>query len=182
MYQKTDLTLTTVEETIMAEDEDSEVYRVIMDGYILADASKFQVIRKLKRLFGTSEQKILDMIDGQPTIIKHQLPKRQAYQYVRTITNAGAACHIDKWVNYNPEETTQLPVHLDIDRINLIQNPDSRENVSSSTKQQSTFSEEMRQEILEMDMVRKKSDVFIASLFAFLLLILIAAAVYLFLL
>ncbi|MGB5309668.1 MAG: hypothetical protein WBN45_12260, partial [Arenicellales bacterium] len=103
-------------------------------------------------------------------------------QYVRTITNAGAACHIDKWVNYNPEETTQLPVHLDIDRINLIQNPDSRENVSSSPKQQSTFSEEMRQEILEMDMVRKKSDVFIASLFTFLLLTLIAAAVYLFLL
>ena len=74
-------------------DEDTEVYRVIMDGYILADTSKFQVIRKLKRLFGTSEQKILEMIDGQPTIIKHQLPKRKAYQYVRTITNAGAACH-----------------------------------------------------------------------------------------
>ena len=153
-----------------------------MDGYILADASKFQVIRKLKRLFGTSEQKILDMIDGQPTIIKHQLPKRKAYQYVRTITNAGAACHIDKCVNYNPEETTQLPVHLDIDRINLIKNPDSLDEVKSSMQSHSTFSEEMREEILEMDLVRKKSDILISTLFAFLLLMLIAAAGYLFML
>lgn len=166
----------------MAEDEDTEVYRVIMDGYILADASKFQVIRKLKRLFGTSEQKILELIDGQPTIIKHQLPKRQAYQYVRTITNAGAACHIDKWVNYNPEETTQLPVHLDIDRINLSLNTDSQDKVKSSVQSHSTFSEEMRQEILEMDLVRKRSDILIVSLFGFLLLFLIAAAGYIFML
>ena len=164
------------------DDEDTEVYRVIMDGYILADTSKFQVIRKLKRLFGTSEQKILEMIDGQPTIIKHQLPKRQAYQYVRTITNAGAACHIDKWVNFNPEETTQLPVHLDIDRINLALNTDSQDKVKSSVQSHSTFSEEMRQEILEMDLVRKRSDILIAALFGFLLLFLIAAAGYLFML
>ena len=165
----------------MEEDDDStEVYRVIMDGYILADASKFQVIRKLKRLFGTSEQKILEMIDGQPTIIKHQLPKRKAYQYVRTITNAGAACHIDKWVNYNTEETTQLPVH--IERSNLLQNSDSLDGATQGVQNQSTFSEEMRQEILEMDQIRKKSDVTIASLFVFLILILLAAALYLFML
>ena len=165
----------------MEEDDDStEVYRVIMDGYILADASKFQVIRKLKRLFGTSEQKILEMIDGQPTIIKHQLPKRKAYQYVRTITNAGAACHIDKWVNYNTEETTQLPVH--IERRNLLQNSDSLDRATQGVQNQSTFSEEMRQEILEMDQIRKKSDVTIASLSVFLILILLAAALYLFML
>ena len=161
----------------MAEEDDNEVYRVIMDGYILADASKFQVIRKLKRLFGTSEQKILEMIDGQPTIIKHQLPKRQAYQYVRTITNAGAACHIDKWVNFNPEETTQLPIH--IERSHLIQNSESLDRVNQIVKQHSTFSDEMRQEILEMDQVRKKSDVIIVSLFVFLLLILSGAFLYL---
>lgn len=161
----------------MAEEDDNEVYRVIMDGYILADASKFQVIRKLKRLFGTSEQKILEMIDGQPTIIKHQLPKRQAYQYVRTITNAGAACHIDKWVNFNPEETTQLPIH--IERSHLIQNSESLDRVNQIVKQHSTFSDEMRQEILEMDQVRKKSDVIIGSLFVFLLLILSGAFLYL---
>ena len=165
----------------MEEDDDStEVYRVIMDGYILADASKFQVIRKLKRLFGTSEQKILEMIDGQPTIIKHQLPKRKAYQYVRTITNAGAACHIDKWVNFNTEETTQLPVH--IERSNLLHNSDRLDRATKGVQNQSTFSEEMRQEILEMDQIRKKSDVTIASLFVFLILILLAAALYLFML
>jgi type I site-specific restriction-modification system R (restriction) subunit len=163
----------------MAEEEDNEVYRVIMDGYILADASKFQVIRKLKRLFGTTEQKILEMIDGQPTIIKHQLPKRQAYQYVRTITNAGAACHIDKWVNFNLEETTQLPVH--IERSRLIQNSDSLDRVNKIV-QHSTFSDEMRQEILEMTEMRKKSDVVISSLFIFLLLLLSGAAIYLLLL
>lgn len=162
------------------EDDGTEVYRVIMDGYILADASKFQVIRKLKRLFGTSEQKILEMIDGQPTIIKHQLPKRKAYQYVRTITNAGAACHIDKWTNFNMEETTQLPVH--IERSNLLQNSDNLDRMKQGVQNQSSFSEEMRQEILEMDQIRKKSDVVIASLFIFLILIILAATLYLFLL
>ena len=75
---------------------DNQVYRVIMDGYFLADASKTQVIRKLKRLFGVTEEKILNMLDGQPTIIKNRLPKNKAYQYLRTISSAGAACHIDK--------------------------------------------------------------------------------------
>jgi len=164
----------------MEEDESIEVYRVIMDGYILADASKFQVIRKLKRLFGTTEQKILEMLDGQPTIIKHQLPKRKAYQYVRTITNAGAACHIDKWVNFNPEETTQLPVH--IARSNLIENSDSLDGVKKGIQSRSTFSQDMREEILEMDQIRKKSDLVIASLFGFLLLMLLAAVFYLFML
>ena len=159
------------------DDEDNEVYRVIMDGYILADTSKFQVIRKLKRLFGTSEQKILEMIDGQPTIIKHQLPKRKAYQYVRTITNAGAACHIDKWVNFNPEETTQLPVH--IERSNLIENSDSFDSEKQNVQTHSSFSEEMRQEILEMEQGRKKNDVVITMLFAFLFLFLLGAVFYL---
>ena len=169
------------EELIMEEDDDNtEVYRVIMDGYILADASKFQVIRKLKRLFGTSEQKILEMIDGQPTIIKHQLPKRKAYQYVRTITNAGAACHIDKCVDFNLEETTQLPVH--IDRSNLLQNTDSLDGVKQGIQSHSSFTEEMRQEILEMDHIRKKSDVVIASLFVFLIVAILAATLYLFVL
>ena len=162
------------------DDEDTEVYRVIMDGYILADTSKFQVIRKLKRLFGTSEQKILEMIDGQPTIIKHQLPKRKAYQYVRTITNAGAACHIDKWVNFNPEETTQLPVH--IERSNLIERSDSFDREKQNVQTHSSFSEEMRQEILEMEQDRKKSDLVIAALFAFLFLSLLGAVFYLFML
>lgn len=162
------------------DDEDTEVYRVIMDGYILADTSKFQVIRKLKRLFGTSEQKILEMIDGQPTIIKHQLPKRKAYQYVRTITNAGAACHIDKWVNFNPEETTQLPVH--IERSNLIERSDSFDREKKNVQTHSSFSEEMRQEILEMEQDRKKSDLVIAVLFAFLFLSLLGAVFYLFML
>lgn len=159
------------------DDEDNEVYRVIMDGYILADTSKFQVIRKLKRLFGTSEQKILEMIDGQPTIIKHQLPKRKAYQYVRTITNAGAACHIDKWVNFNPEETTQLPVH--IERSSLIENSDSFDREKQDVQTHSSFSEEMRQEILEMEQGRKKSDAVITVLFAFLFLFLLGAVFYL---
>ena len=159
------------------DDEDTGVYRVIMDGYILADTSKFQVIRKLKRLFGTSEQKILEMIDGQPTIIKHQLPKRKAYQYVRTITNAGAACHIDKWVNFNPEETTQLPVH--IERSNLIENSDSFDSEKQNVQTHSSFSEEMRQEILEMEQGRKKNDVVITMLFAFLFLFLLGAVFYL---
>ena len=162
------------------DDEDTEVYRVIMDGYILADTSKFQVIRKLKRLFGTSEQKILEMIDGQPTIIKHQLPKRKAYQYVRTITNAGAACHIDKWVNFNPEETTQLPVH--IERSNLIERSDSFDREKQNVQIHSSFSEEMRQEILEMEQDRKKSDLVIAALFSFLFLSLLGAVFYLFML
>jgi hypothetical protein len=96
---------------------------------------------------------------------------------VRTITNAGAACHIDKWVNFNPEETTQLPVH--IERSSLIENSDSFDREKQDVQTHSSFSEEMRQEILEMEQGRKKSDAVITVLFAFLFLFLLGAVFYL---
>jgi len=164
----------------MAKDTDNQVYRVIMDGYFLADTSKAQVIRKLKRLFGITEEKMLEMFDGQPTIIKNQLPKHQAYQYLRTITNAGAACHIDKLNMAGPEETTQIPVH--IERINEVDSLDPLDTIKKRIRDRNDFSEVMRQELLEMDQVRKKSDLIIISTFVFLFLILIATIIFLFLL
>ncbi len=164
---------------MMAQDTDNQVYRVIMDGYFLADTSKTQVIRKLKRLFGVTEEKILNMFDGQPTIIKNQLPKNKAYQYLRTITNAGAACHIDKLNIGGPEETTQLPVH--IERISDIRKSDPLGKIKKRIQERNNFSEVMRQELVEMDQVRKKNDLIIISLFVFLFLILIAAVIFLFL-
>ncbi len=149
-----------------------------MDGYFLADTSKSQVIKKLKRLFGTTEEKMLDMFDGQPTIIKNQLPKHKAYQYLRTITNAGAACHIDRLNLQGPEETTQLPVH--IERSSEIEGIDSLSKIKSRIQERNDFSEVMRQELLELDQVRKSSDLIIISLFVFLFLILIAAIFFLF--
>ena len=163
----------------MAKDTDIQVYRVIMDGYFLADTSKAQVIRKLKRLFGITEEKMLEMFDGQPTIIKNQLPKHQAYQYLRTITNAGAACHIDKLNIAGPEETTQLPVH--VERNSLIKSLDPLGKIKRRIQQRNDFSEVMRQEIMEMDQVRKKSDAIIISLFIILFLMFLAAVVFIFL-
>ena len=69
----------------MKQKEKNEVYRVVIDGYMLADTNKSQVLRKLKRLFGTSEEKVKAMFDGQPTVIKTQLPKSKAYQYVLSL-------------------------------------------------------------------------------------------------
>lgn len=163
----------------MSPKSNNEVYRVIIDGYCLADASKPQVVKKLKRLFGKPEEQILEMFDGQPTIIKKQLSKSKAYQYFRTITNAGAACHIDKLQNINPEETTQLPVH--VERSNLIQNLDPLGKIKKRIQQRNDFSEVMRQEIMEMDQVRKKSDVIIISLFIFLFFMFLAAVIFIFL-
>ena len=158
---------------------DNDVYRVIVDGYCLAEASKAHVVKKLKRLFGKPEEKILEMFDGQPTIIKNNLPKGKAYQYLRTITNAGAACHIDKLENLNPEETTQLPVH--IERSSFIQSLDPLGKIKKRIQQRNDFSDVMRQEIMEMEQVRKKSDVIIISLFAILFLMFLAAVIFIFL-
>lgn len=158
---------------------DNEVYRVIVDGYCLADAQKPHVVKKLKRLFGKPEEKILEMFDGQPTVIKNNLPKSKAYQYLRTITNAGAACHIDKLNNVNPEETTQLPVH--VERNSFIKSLDPLGKIKKRIQQRNDFSEVMRQEIMEMDQVRKKSDVIIIALFVFLFLIFVAAVIFIFL-
>lgn len=149
-----------------------------MDGYFLADTSKSHVIKKLKRLFGTTEEKMLNMFDGQPTIIKNQLPKYKAYQYLRTITNAGAACHIDRLNLTGPEETTQLPVH--IDRTNELGDFDPLGKIKRRIQERNDFSEVMRQELLEMDQVRKSSDLILISLFAILFIILIAAIFFLF--
>jgi hypothetical protein len=150
-----------------------------MDGYFLADTSKPRVIKKLRRLFGISEEKMLHMFDGQPTIIKNQLPKNKAYQYVRTITNAGAACHIDKLESFGPEETTQLPVHIERDYDAGKFDPLGK--IKQRIEERNNFSEVMRQELLEMDQVRKKSDLIIVSLLVILFFILIATAVFLFL-
>lgn len=150
-----------------------------MDGYFLADTSKARVIKKLKRLFGISEKKMLSMFDGQPTIIKNQLPKNKAYQYVRTITNAGAACHIDKLKKYGPEETTQLPVH--IERNKDLDKFDPLRKIKQRIEEKNNFSEVMRQELMEMDQVRKQSDLVIVSLFVFLFLILVTTVIFLFL-
>ena len=116
---------------------DNEVYRVIVDGYCLADAQKPHVVKKLKRLFGKPEEKILEMFDGQPTVIKNNLPKSKAYQYLRTITNAGAACHIDKLNNVNPEETTQLPVH--VERNSFIKSLDPLGKIKKRIQQRNDF-------------------------------------------
>ncbi|MCK5359961.1 MAG: hypothetical protein KAJ95_05005 [Gammaproteobacteria bacterium] len=163
----------------MSPKPDNDVYRVIIDGYCLADAPKAQVVKKLQRLFGKPEQKILEMFDGQPTVIKKSLPKSKAYQYLRTITNAGAACHIDKLKNVDPEETTQLPVH--VERNSFIQSLDPLGKIKKRIQQRNDFSEVMRQEIMEMDQVRKKSDVIIITLFIFLFLMFLAAVIFIFL-
>ena len=164
---------------MMKQNTDNQVYRVIMDGYFLADTNKTLVIRKLKRLFGATEERILNMFDGQPTIIKNQLPKNRAYQYFRTITNAGAACHIDKMNMTGPEETTQLPVH--IERIFKAGKINPLGISKKRIQERSNFSEVMRQELLEMDQVRKKSDLVIISLFVFLFLFLVATIIFLYL-
>ena len=119
------------------------------------------------------------MFDGEPTIIKNKLPKSKAYQYLRTITNAGAACHIDKLKEINPEETTQLPVH--VEKSSLMQSLDPLGKIKTRIKQRNDFSEVMRQEIMEMDQVRKKSDVIIISLFVILFLMFLGAAFFIFL-
>ena len=163
----------------MKEKSNNDVYRVIIDGYCLADADKNRVVKKLQRLFDKPEKKILEMFDGEPTIIKNKLPKSKAYQYLRTITNAGAACHIDKLKEINPEETTQLPVH--VERNSLVKSLDPLGKIKSRIQQRNDFSEVMRQEIMEMDHVRKKSDVIIISLFVFLFLMFVAAVIFIFL-
>lgn len=163
----------------MVQSSETQVYRVVIDGYFLAGAEEDEVIRKLKRLFGTEESKIKAMFDGQPTIIKNQLPKSRAYQYLRTITNAGAACHIDKLNAAGPEETSQLPVH--IDRVSEKMESDILGSVKKRIMQRNDFSEVMRQEIMEMDQARKKSDVIIISLFVILFIVFCLALAYLFL-
>ena len=52
-----------VKQTTMKQKENNDIYRVVMDGYMLADTDKSQVVQKLKRLFGTSEEKIKAMFE-----------------------------------------------------------------------------------------------------------------------
>jgi hypothetical protein len=163
----------------MKQKENNEVYRVVIDGYMLADTNKSQVLRKLKRLFGTSEEKVKAMFDGQPTVIKTQLPKSKAYQYVRTITNAGAACHIDKLNDTMPEETSQIPVH--VERSDLLPEFDPLGMVKKRLHERNDFSDVMRHEIQELEQVRKRSDIIITSLFILLLLIVLTVLLFLFL-
>jgi ribosomal protein L7/L12 len=168
-----------VKQTTMKQKENNDIYRVVMDGYMLADTDKSQVVQKLKRLFGTSEEKIKAMFDGQPTVIKTQLSKSKAYQYVRTISHAGAACHIDKLNNIMPEETSQIPVH--VERSDLLPEFDPLGKVKKRLRERNDFSDVMRQEIQELEQVRKRSDLIITSLFIVLLLIVLIAALFLYL-
>lgn len=162
----------------MAAKSDNDVYRVIIDGYCLAGSDKSRVVNKLQRLFGKPEDKIREMFDGEPTIIKKSLSKSKAYQYIRTITNAGAACHIDKLKYIDPEETTQLPVH--VENNTFMQSLDPLGKIKKRIQQRNDFSEVMRQEIMEMDQVRKKSDTIIITLFVILFIIFLAALFFIF--
>jgi hypothetical protein len=68
-----------------------------MDGSILVGVERSVVIKKLGRLFGTEPENVEMILGGTPLIIKKNLPSRRAYQYFRTITNAGAACHLEEF-------------------------------------------------------------------------------------
>jgi len=76
--------------------EAQQRYRVVMDGTIQVGADREFVIKKLSRLFGTDRKSVEALLDGDPLVIKKNLPERRAHQYFRTITNAGAVCHLEE--------------------------------------------------------------------------------------
>ena len=95
----------------MATTEDQQRYMVIMDGSIMLGAERVLVIKKLSRLFGTNAKNVEAMLNGEPLIIKKNLSAQRAHQYFRTITNAGAACHLVEFgttdvADYRPVDRT----------------------------------------------------------------------------
>jgi hypothetical protein len=89
-------------------------YMVIMDGSIMVGAERALVIKKLSRLFGTDAKDVESMLVGEPLLIKKNLSARRAHQYFRTISNAGAACHLEEFratdaAGYVPVKKTDFP-------------------------------------------------------------------------
>lgn len=85
-----------------------------MDGSIMVGAERALVIKKLSRLFGTDSKDVESMLQGDPLVIKKNLSARRAHQYFRTITNAGAACHLEEFgatdaAGHDPAKTTNIP-------------------------------------------------------------------------
>ena len=154
-----------------------QVYRVILDGYLLPGNDEEEVVARLSRLFGSNDEKIRTMLDGEPTVIKRRLTKNKAYQYLRTINNAGAACHIDKLLATDPEETAQLPVHVERTTDSL--KSDILGSIKKRIQERNDFSEVMRQEIMEIDEARRRSNVIIITLISVLSAGIAAAVLYL---
>ena len=83
-------------DTYEATVEAQQHYRVVMDGTIQVGADRDFVVNKLSRLFGTDTETVEALLNGEPLVIKKNLPERRAHQYYRTITNAGAVCHLEE--------------------------------------------------------------------------------------
>jgi hypothetical protein len=153
------------------------VYRVVIDGDVLPGRNVDDVIKKLVRLFGRDEEKIRAMFRGQPTVIKRKLGKDKAYQYLRTISNAGAACHIDKLLPENPDDTSQLPVFVEKGKESKAED-DILSKIKQRIRERNDFSEVMRQEMMEINQVRRKSDLIILTLAGILALVALALVLY----
>ena len=160
------------------------LYRVLVSGDIIAGTDRQMVVRKLSRLFGIPAERVEDLLDGQPSVIKHNLPKHRAYQYLRTISNAGAACYIDRQTPSGPEETVQMPAFderefdsmpatLEIDDFEF----DSLDKVRRFVRQKKEFSEFRRAREEVQEKTRRNSDIVITGLLVGLVLLLVLVVV-----
>lgn len=85
-----------------------------MEGTVMVGAERGVVIKKLSRLFGTEPENVEAMLRGDPLIIKKNLTAHRAHQYFRTISNAGAACHLEEFnasdaAGYIAKKTSNSP-------------------------------------------------------------------------
>ena len=121
---------------------DKQRYMVVMDGTVMVGAESETVIKKLSRLFGSEPENVEAMLRGEPLVIKKNLTAQRAHQYFRTISNAGAACHLEE---FNPSDATG---HAAKKTSNF---PDSELVSGSSVKFSDHMSEdeEIRQQIEE---------------------------------
>ena len=71
-----------------------ESYKVVLEGHILPKTEKAAVMDKAGKLLKLDTQKIEDLLTGRPRVIKQNLDKEKARQYVKAISGTGLACHM----------------------------------------------------------------------------------------
>ena len=156
------------------------LYRVLMSGDIIAGTDRQAAVRKLSRLFGIPAERIEAMLNGSPSIIKHNLNKNRAYQYLRTISNAGAACYIDRQTPNGAEETVQMPAFTDEDYEGFPTTLeiedfefDSLDKVRHFVRQKKEYSEFRREREAVLKRTRRNSDIVITGLLVGMLLLVV---------
>ncbi len=98
---------------------EQERYKVILDGNLLPDAERDQVIRELCELFHASVSTIERLLSGNEVALKKEYPKEEAEEICSAILSIGAGCRImsvrELEPAVSPDGETNRPIKDDMD-------------------------------------------------------------------